>query len=214
MSVPTDRQETYRGEEIPLMYAPAPHDEITGLVNYLEVQLSAIRAAPLGLTEEQARATPCRSALSVGGIVKHTAYGLRGATTTITDDGRAQIDAEAFAAHAASFTVGPDETMSGVLAEFDAAREACRAAITAADPDAEFLAPPAPWFGMFQPQPAKLRYFLVHQIEETARHAGHVDLLREQLDGVAVPSLVMTLEGMPANDFFQPYVPAPGTIGS
>ena len=46
MSVPTDRQETYRGEEIPLMYAPAPHDEITGLVNYLEVQLSAIRAAP------------------------------------------------------------------------------------------------------------------------------------------------------------------------
>ena len=62
--------------------------------------------------------------------------------------------------------------------------------------------------------PAKLRYFLVHQIEETARHAGHVDLLREQLDGVAVPSLVMTLEGMPANDFFQPYVPAPGTIGS
>jgi len=25
---------------------------------------------------------------------------------------------------------------------------------------------------------------------------------------------VLTLEGMPANDFFQPYVPAPGTIGS
>ena len=29
-----------------------------------------------------------------------------------------------------------------------------------------------------------------------------------------MPSLVLTLEGMPANDFFQPYVPAPGTIGS
>ncbi|HEY5845171.1 MAG TPA: DinB family protein [Microlunatus sp.] len=196
------------------MYAPAPHDEITGLVNYLEVQLSAIRAAPLGLTEEQARATPCRSELSIGGIVKHTAYGLRGATTTITDDGRSEIDAEAFAAHAASFTVGPSETMVGVLAEFDAARETCLATIAAADPDTEFLAPPAPWFGIFQPRPAKLRYFLVHQIEETARHAGHADILREQLDGVAVPSLVMTLEGMPANDFFQPYVPAPGTIGS
>ena len=134
------------------MYAPAPHDEITGLVNYLEVQLSAIRAAPLGLTEEQARATPCRSALSVGGIVKHTAYGLRGATTTITDDGRSEIDADAYAAHAASFTVGPSETMAGVLAEFDAAREACLATIAAADPDAEFLAPPAPWFGIFQPR--------------------------------------------------------------
>ena len=196
------------------MYAPARHDEITGLVSYLEVQLSAIRASPLGLTEEQARATPCRSALSVGGLVKHTAYGLRGATTTIGDDGRSEIDAAAFAAHAASFVVDPSETMAGVLAEFDAARDACLAAMAGADPDAEFLAPPAPWFGLFQPQPAKLRYFLVHLIEEAARHAGHADLLREQLDGVAVPALVMTLEGMPANDFFQPYVPAPGTIGS
>ncbi len=30
------------------MYARAPHDEITGLANYPQVQLSAIRAAPLG----------------------------------------------------------------------------------------------------------------------------------------------------------------------
>jgi hypothetical protein len=196
------------------MYEPAPHDEITGLVNYLEVQLSALRAAPLGLTEAQATATPCRSDLSVAGIVKHTAYGLRGATATIADEGRAGIDEEAFAAHAASFIVTPSETVTEVLSEFDAARVACLAAIGAADPDADFLAPPAPWFGIFEARPAKLRYFLVHLIEETARHAGHVDILREQLDGVAVPALVLTLEGMPANDFLQPYVPAPGTIGS
>lgn len=28
-----------------------------------------------------------------------------------------------------------------------------------------------------------LRYALVHMIEETARHCGHLDLIREQLDG-------------------------------
>ena len=196
------------------MYAPAPHDEITGLVSYLDVQLSAIRAAPLGLTEEQARATPCRSALSVGGIVKHTAYGLRGATATVLADGREEIDGAAYAAHAASFALTDQESVDGVLAEFDAAREACLEAVAAADPDADFLAPPAPWFGIFQSQPAKLRYFLVHQIEETARHAGHADIIREQLDGVSVPALVLTLEGVPANDFFQPYVPGPGTIGA
>ncbi len=28
-----------------------------------------------------------------------------------------------------------------------------------------------------------LRWILVHMIEETARHAGHADLLRERLDG-------------------------------
>jgi uncharacterized protein DUF664 len=29
-----------------------------------------------------------------------------------------------------------------------------------------------------------LRYALVHMIEETARHCGHLDLLRERIDGV------------------------------
>ncbi|WP_443061726.1 mycothiol transferase [Streptomyces sp. NBC_00455] len=28
-----------------------------------------------------------------------------------------------------------------------------------------------------------MRWILVHMIEETARHAGHADILREQLDG-------------------------------
>jgi hypothetical protein len=28
-----------------------------------------------------------------------------------------------------------------------------------------------------------LRWIVVHMIEETARHAGHADILREQIDG-------------------------------
>jgi hypothetical protein len=28
-----------------------------------------------------------------------------------------------------------------------------------------------------------MRWVLVHMIEETARHAGHADILREQIDG-------------------------------
>lgn len=196
------------------MYAPAQHDEINGLIGYLDQQLAAVRASAYGLTEQQARETPCRSALSIGGIIKHTAYGLRGAAATIGNEGRVEIDADAYAAHAASFALTETETMTGVLADFDAARALCLVAIADADPDAEFLAPPAPWFGLTEATPAMLRYFLVHQIEETARHAGHADIIREQLDGVAVPALVMTIEGVPANAFFRPYVPAPGTIGA
>jgi uncharacterized protein DUF664 len=30
-----------------------------------------------------------------------------------------------------------------------------------------------------------LRWIYVHMIEETARHAGHADILREQTDGSA-----------------------------
>jgi len=31
--------------------------------------------------------------------------------------------------------------------------------------------------------PYNLRWVLVHLIEETARHAGHADIIRETLDG-------------------------------
>ena len=47
------------------MYAPAPDDEITSLANQIDQQLAALRASAVGLTEEQARARPCASALSI-----------------------------------------------------------------------------------------------------------------------------------------------------
>jgi hypothetical protein len=53
---------------------------------------------------------------------------------------------------------------------------------------------------------------LIHLIEETARHAGHADILREQIDGLAVPRIVLSQAGAPKNDFFDPYVPDPGTL--
>jgi hypothetical protein len=33
--------------------------------------------------------------------------------------------------------------------------------------------------------PVNLRWILAHLLEETARHAGHVDILRELIDGMA-----------------------------
>lgn len=35
----------------------------------------------------------------------------------------------------------------------------------------------------FQSARASLRWMIIHMIEETARHVGHLDILREQLDG-------------------------------
>ena len=68
------------------MYEPASNDEITGLVNYLDEQLTAIRAAAIGLTDEQARMRPCRSALSIGGLIKHATYVMRGATARLAGE--------------------------------------------------------------------------------------------------------------------------------
>ncbi|SDF90159.1 DinB family protein [Pseudonocardia oroxyli] len=195
------------------MYAPARHDEVTGLVNYVDEQLTALRAAAFGLTEEQARATPCRSTLSVGGLVKHAAWCIRGALTRLATEVTEQpFDAAAFAEFNDSFVVRDDETVADTLEEFDRLRAELLAAIAKSDPSAVTVAPPAPWHGILDARPIHTRYYLVHLVEEWARHAGHADILREQIDGVSVPTLALTLAGMPASDFFTPYEPTPGTL--
>src|SRR5690606_38291646 len=163
--------------------------------------------------EEQARETPCRSTLSVAGILKHIVYGLRGALRDVSGEtGPTTYDEDAFVAYAQSFVLGEDETTAGVLAELDEIRPLYRAALAAADPDAPFVEPAAPWMGITEPQTTTLRYAIQHQIEELARHAGHIDIIREQIDGLSVQALVLTRAGTPANPFFEPYVPAAGTI--
>jgi hypothetical protein len=205
------------------MYDAKPDDEIDGITGYLDQQLDAIRASVIGLTEEQARSRPCRSTLSLVGLVTHATYGMRGALERlgrIATTGAAEVpegaafDEAGFAAYTGSFDLAEGESVADALAAFDQVRVDFLAAVRAADPSAEVVEDPAPWIGVFDRRPARLRYDLVHQIEELARHAGHADILREQIDGVAVPAIVLSLEGMAASSFFEPYVPAPGTIGA
>src|SRR3954447_8778620 len=117
------------------MYAPTPHDEIEGIVSYVEQELDPIRAAAIGLTEEQARLRPCRSALSIGGLLKHATYGMLGGTARLTGQPAPFVmDEAAFAKYQGSFELADDEAAAGALADFDAARVAYLAAITATDP--------------------------------------------------------------------------------
>lgn len=198
------------------MYHATPHDEIQGIVGYVGQQLDAIRASVIGLTEEQARLSPCRSTLSIGGLIKHATYGMRSVTQQLSADNRPRstIDEAGFADYNASFVLADDETATGALAAFDAARTQYTAALPATDPSAPTIEAPAPWFGIFDDRPARARYLLVHQIEEMARHAGHADIIREQIDGVSVPAIVLTADGTPASEYFTPYIPVPGTIGA
>ena len=48
-------------------------NESEALVAYLAQQRYLLRLTSYGLTDEQARATPTTSALSVGGVIKHLA---------------------------------------------------------------------------------------------------------------------------------------------
>ena len=49
---------------------------------------------------------------------------------------------------------------------------------------------------------------LLHLIQETARHAGHADIIRESLDGATAMPLMAAAEGWPATPWLQPWQPA------
>jgi Protein of unknown function (DUF664) len=75
----------------------------------------------------------------------------------------------------ADLRVEPDETTADIVEFYRRARAAADAVILELDVDDVGTA----WFG----DPVSLRWVLIHMIEETARHAGHLDILRELIDG-------------------------------
>ncbi len=45
------------------------------------------------------------------------------------------------------------------------------------------------------------RWVLLHLIEETARHAGHADIIRESIDGATCWTVMAAAEGWPEQDW-------------
>jgi uncharacterized damage-inducible protein DinB len=146
----------------------------------LKVALDRHRDAVLwkleGLDDEQLRRPMVPSGTSLLGLVKHLAaveYGWfcdtfgREAEPLPFDDDDPEAD----------LRIEPGETTEDVLAFYGRARAAADQAIGELDIEDTGTA----WFG----EAVTLRWVLIHMVEETARHAGHVDILRELIDGMA-----------------------------
>jgi uncharacterized damage-inducible protein DinB len=73
------------------------------------------------------------------------------------------------------FRIEAHETTQDILDYYARARAAADRAIDEIDLEATGTA----WFG----EPVSMRWVLIHMVEETARHAGHVDIVRELIDG-------------------------------
>jgi uncharacterized damage-inducible protein DinB len=70
----------------------------------------------------------------------------------------------------------PEETTQDILAFYGRARAAADRVIEELELDQTGTA----WFG----DAVSLRWVLIHMVEETARHAGHIDIVRELIDGM------------------------------
>lgn len=185
---------------------PPVSDERELLLAYIDQQRDGIRYAAFGLDDEQARMTPTKSTLSVGGLVKHvTAVERSWIDTTLQrppkDVEQGESDYEA------GFRLGPDETLAGALADYDAAARETDETIRGLDLDGEVPVPKGvPWF----PDDVdswSVRWVLLHIMEETARHAGHADIVREHIDGATMFPLMAAAEGWPATPWMQPWEP-------
>ena len=124
-----------------------------------------------GLPEEQLRTVLVDSGTSILGLIQHLAeterywfgHHLAGAAW---DPGQEH-----------GMTVPGDRAAADVLAGYRAAIDDSDRAIRAAgDPEARFAVP-------VEGNRHTLRWVMAHMTSETARHAGHADIIREQLDG-------------------------------
>ncbi|OLT27135.1 hypothetical protein BJF83_19170 [Nocardiopsis sp. CNR-923] len=154
------------------------------LLHALANARGTLRRTVRELTDEQARERPTRSALCLGGMIKHvTRMERRWARFLAEGDmGTDYSDPQVFAAHEASFRLTDDETLADVLADYARAAEETERVVEALpNLDVRHPLPPAPWF----PEGASwsARETLLHVLVETAQHNGHSDILRESLDG-------------------------------
>jgi uncharacterized damage-inducible protein DinB len=124
-----------------------------------------------GLDEEQLRRVLVRTGTNLLGLVQHLAFAER------YWFGQHLAGAKHYKGSRSSMKVPAESSAADVLSDYRAAIADSDAAILAAgDPEA-YLA------RLVDGKRLTLRWLLAHMTTETARHAGHADIIREQIDG-------------------------------
>ncbi|MBO2464330.1 DinB family protein [Actinomadura violacea] len=143
---------------------PAEKEVLAGFLDYLR---DAVAAKAEGVPDAQGRAPGVPSGTNLLGLVKH-----------LTHVERCWLLGHDIADWPATFHLTPDDTAETVLAAYRAVTAEANERI-------------ASWDDLEEPGPRPVkpggrapsrRWTLTHLIEETARHAGHADILRELID--------------------------------
>ncbi len=163
----------------------APHPDAAAVKQTLHRYLQKHRAALLakldGLAERQARWPVTPTGTNVLGLVKHVAGVQAGYFGAVF--GRPLPDAPAWldATDGSDMYAAADETLDDVVAFHHRSAAHADATIDALDLDARGT---VPWWPE-EHREVTLHRILVHMAYETGRHAGHADIVREMLDGLA-----------------------------
>lgn len=147
--------------------------ELDTALAFLRFQRACVFKKIDGLDEEQLRRRLVDSGTTLLGLVKHFADGERWWFAHHLGGDPAYADIEW------TMEVPDDVPAEEVVADYRAAIEEADRHIAAAGSASTPTALPVDGSG-----PRTLRWVLAHKNTEIARHLGHMDILREQIDGV------------------------------
>ena len=160
---------------------PQAGPELDQLTGVLDSQRETIQRKTAGLTREQLAQQIPTSSLTLGGLLNHLALvedsWFRVRFAGLPDDelwAGVDWDADPDYEFRTAAELEPDELRRRYERACARSRE-----VVAAAGDLDQLSVQPRGNGARFP----LRWVLLHMIEETARHAGHADLLREAIDG-------------------------------
>ncbi|WP_436739822.1 DinB family protein [Streptomyces sp. BBFR102] len=141
--------------------------EIEVLRGFLDYLRTSIATKIEGTPEPQARTAAVPSGTNLLGLLNH-----------LTHVERTTFLGEYVTDWQATFHAAPTDSVADVVVRY---RDAVERANDILDGCAD-LSAPAPRARPGRPAPS-IRWALTHLIEETGRHAGHADILRELIDG-------------------------------
>ncbi|PTM95915.1 DinB family protein [Streptomyces sp. VMFN-G11Ma] len=171
--------------------AEAQGDERGALLAFIEEQRGGIRRALLGLTEEQAASRPSASELSLSGLLKHCAEVEQSWIARAKQEPPA-VQRDASNWHE-TFRLVEGESVQSQFAYWEKVAAETEAYVRSVPSlDDTFPLPDQPWFPEDR---VSVRWLCLHLIRETARHAGHADIIRESLDGATAFELAAKEQG-------------------
>ncbi len=158
---------------------PSSWDQRTILITFLDYARDTVHAKCAGLSEADARRTllPGSPLMTISGLVSH----LRWVETSWIEAkllGRTVDPPWTNDDPDRDFRIGAEAPLAELLGEYRATCARHRDLTASLDLDTRSRG----YLG-WETEPVTLRWVLFHLIEETARHNGHIDILRELADG-------------------------------
>lgn len=173
--IPSLTQDVSRTDDIPPAF-----DERTILSTLLDYARDTVHAKCVGISEEHARSAPLPNSplMTICGLVNHLRWVEHSWFEVVLlgepDQGpwtEQDPDRE--------MRIAVEVPIADLLADYRAACDRHRALVAGMDLDT-----PSRGALTWRDEPVTLRWIIMHMIEETSRHNGHLDILRELADGV------------------------------